>query len=274
MLQISVVIIAKNEAHNIVACIASAKKLSNDIIVVDTGSADDTIALAKENDARVRSVSWTNYGIARNTGAFMAVNDWIFALDADERITDNLAANINAIECKEVNKVYGFRRLNFFGKEKITHGPLGHDHVYRFYNRKHAGWDNVCVHEKITGANISCHMIDALAEHHGNKTPEHYLQKKKEYAFLWAMKQSESGNRGGFISRFSSTIMSFIKAYFIQRGFLDLKYGFRIARINAYYTWYKYGLLQNLSQGNYRRRAEGKIKIPSLSKNTKREQLT
>ena len=273
MLQVSVVIITRNEAGNIVTCIESAKRIATDIIVIDTGSTDNTIDLAKKNDARVKAITWVNYGTARNAGASIAVNDWIFALDADERITHNLAANISAIDFGQTSKVYGFRRQNYFGERRLYHGPLGYDKVFRLYHRKNAQWDNVCVHEQLAGNNINFCCLDAVAEHYGNKDPEHYLQKKKEYAALWALKKKEQGRHPGTILRLSSTVISFIKAYFIQLGFLDLKYGFKLAKINAYYTWYKYGLLQNLVKSGEKINPGKSLKIPPLQRNANAEQL-
>lgn len=247
MVKISVVIIIKNESANIVDCIRSAKKVSSNIIVIDTGSDDDSVALAESENALVRSVHWTNYGAARNAGAKMAAHDWILALDADERITDKLAASIINANLSNDKKIIGFGRINFLGEHKIIHGPLGHDRVFRIYNRKQAAWDHVQVHEKLVGNNMICYTLPAKAAHYGNKNPGHYLQKKIEYALLWAEKHRYGKKHAGMLLRFSSTAMSFIKAYFIQLGVLDLRYGFTIAKINAYYTWYKYGLLQKMN---------------------------
>jgi (heptosyl)LPS beta-1,4-glucosyltransferase len=241
---ISVVIITRNEAENIVDCIVSAKKISNDILVIDTGSSDETIILAGSTGARISSVPWSNYGEAKNTGARLASNDWILSLDADERVTDSLAGCISKIDPGKTNKIYGFRRLNFFGKQRIDHGPLGHDRVFRLYNRRHASWDFVAVHEKLVGGNLKRNMLNALVEHYGNINTAHYLKKKLEYARLWAIKHQQQGKKGGFFVRISSTAMSFIKAYILQAGFLDRKNGLLVSKINAYYTWYKYHLLQ------------------------------
>src|SRR5450432_3690900 len=114
MQQVSVVIITKNEECNITDCIISAKKISNDIIVIDSGSTDTTAALAKSLHAKVFSVLWEGYGHARNAGALLAGNDWIFSLDADERITNEFAGVLKDITLTDERTIYAFNRINYF----------------------------------------------------------------------------------------------------------------------------------------------------------------
>lgn len=246
MSKISIVIITKNEAHNIVECIVSAKKVSNDIVVVDSGSTDETVLLAKKEQAHVRSISWRGYGNARNTGAALAANDWILSLDADERVTDELAAAISAIDFTAPNTIYGFRRLNFFGDQQINHGSLAHDRVFRLYNRNYNSWNFVPVHERLVGKNPRRCTLGSHAEHYGIRTEAHYLQKKMGYAYLCALKYKQEQRK--FISalRVFSPAFNFVKAYIFQLGFLDKRIGFIIARINAHYTRKKYEQLQQM----------------------------
>lgn len=240
MPEISVVIITKNEAINIVDCILSAKKISKDIIVVDSGSVDETIVLAKKEFAKVQSITWKGYGEARNTGAMLASNNWILSLDADERVTDSLATAIRALDFTDKNIVYGFKRLNFFGKTKIRHGVLRNDRVFRLYNRKHAHWNLSPVHEKLIGENIKRSTLSSCAEHYGIRNAAHYLQKKTGYAFLCALKYKQEKKRFITAFRLLSPAFNFIQAYIFQLGFLDKEIGFIVARINAYYTSKKY----------------------------------
>ena len=240
MPEISVVIITKNEELNIADCILSAKKISNDIIVVDSGSTDATTVLAKAEQATVVSITWKGYGEARNTGALLASNEWILSLDADERITDELAASIHSIDFTEPNIVYGFRRLNFFGKKEIRHGALRNDRVFRLYNKRRAQWNLVPVHEKLVGNNINRHTLRSYAEHYGIRNAAHYLQKKTGYAFLCALKYKQERKKFIAALRLLSPAFNFIKAYIFQLGFLDKRMGFIIAKINAHYTSKKY----------------------------------
>jgi len=242
--KVSIVIITRNEAHNIVDCILSAKKLSNDIVIVDSGSTDDTVSLAQKQQAKVKSILWKGYGNARNIGAAIATNDWILSLDADERVTDDLAVSISSIGVSSPDVIYGFKRLNFFGKQKINHGALAHDRVFRLYNKRHNFWNAVPVHEQLTGNNLRKHTLDSHAEHYGIRTEAHYLQKKMGYAYLCALKYKQEKRRFSAALLVLSPAFNFIKSYIFQLGFLDKRIGFIIARINAYYTRKKYEQLQ------------------------------
>ena len=248
MSQISIVIITKNEALNIVDCILSARKVSNDIIVIDSGSTDDTVLLAEQQQVTVRSVSWKGYGNARNIGALLATNNWILALDADERITDELAASIARLDLSSQHIVYGFKRLNYFGDQKIRHGALGHDRVFRLYNKNHSFWNAVPVHETLVGNKTKKLTLNSHAEHYGIRTEVHYLQKKMRYAYLCALKYKEEKRRFSAMLLVLSPAFDFIKSYLFQLGFLDKRIGFIVARINANYTRKKYEQLQKMER--------------------------
>lgn len=240
MSQISVVIITKNEATNIVACIASAKKLSNDIIVIDSGSDDETVSLAKQCGAKVKSVSWSSYGNVRNTGAMQASHDWIFALDADERITDELANEISGIDYNRTDIVYGFKRNNFFNDQQLKFGNLGHEKVFRVYNRLFTQWNNEPVHEKLVTGNGVKKMLGSALLHFGIRDLMHYQQKKMNYAYLCAVKYMNHGKKAPAFFRIVSPAFHFLQSYILRLGFLDGKAGFITAKINANYTWHKY----------------------------------
>lgn len=248
MTEISVVIITKSEALNIEACILSAKKISKDIIVIDSGSDDNTIELAGKVGANVQSITWKGYGDARNTGAGFAKNEWILSLDADERITTELAAAVLAINPVDTNIIYGFRRQNFFGNTEIRHGALKHDRVFRLYNRNYAQWNLVPVHEKLVGEHTKKITLDAHAKHFGIRNAAHYKQKKTGYAFLCALKYKQEQRKFIAALRVLSPVFNFMQAYIFQLGFLDKRIGFIVARINAYYTSKKYQQLYLMLQ--------------------------
>ncbi|MEO6668583.1 MAG: glycosyltransferase family 2 protein [Ferruginibacter sp.] len=253
MSEISVVIITKNEAENIVACITSAKKLSNDIIVVDSGSEDDTVALAEKNGAKVRSIAWSGYGNARNKGAALAVNDWIISLDADERITDELAVDIAAIDPGKTNHIYGFRRINFFRNQQIKHGSLGHERVFRFYNRRFTKWNNEPVHEKLIIKSGVQKILKQSILHYGIRDLVHYEQKKMNYAYLCAIKYLNHGKKSPAFFRMVSPSFHFLQSFIFRLGFLDGQAGFITARINANYTWKKYDYLYQMMRNESRK---------------------
>ncbi|MEP7163285.1 MAG: glycosyltransferase family 2 protein [Ferruginibacter sp.] len=263
MPEISVVIITKNEALNIRDCILSAKKISNDIIVVDSGSTDATVALAENEGVRTLLITWKGYGEARNAGAMVAYHEWILSLDADERITGDLATSIHTIDLNQENIIYGFKRLNFFGKTEIRHGTLRNDRVFRLYNRQRAQWNLVPVHEKLVGNKIKRLTLGAYAEHYGIRNAAHYLQKKTGYAFLCAVKYKQEKRKFIAALRVLSPAFNFIQAYIFQLGFLDKRIGFIVARINAYYTSKKYQQLYLMLQAERKQ-----VQQPGLLRNS------
>ncbi len=243
---VSVIIITKNEAENITGCIEGARMASDDIIVIDSGSTDATVALAEKAGARVITVLWEGFGAARNAGAKVALNDWILAIDADERVTRELANAVGAINTGDEAVIYGFKRQNYFLGKKIRFGEWGRDKVYRLYNRKRVAWDLSPIHEHPVGENTTHKMIGGAADHYPVTREEQNTEKTIRYATLNAEKFYMRGKKATFVKRFLSPAFNFFKCYVLLLGFLDGKEGFAIARVTSYYVWLKYDLLHKL----------------------------
>lgn len=261
MLQLSIVIITKNEAHNIVACIRSAKKLGTDVIVVDSGSDDDTVLLAEACGARVKHITWSSYGAARNAGAALAKNDWIFALDADERITDELVECVKDPGFFQAKTIYGFHRTNFFKGKKLQFGNLGRETVFRLYNRRLTEWNNDPVHEKLHLKSGNKLILKSSLLHFGIEDIRKYQLKKLNYAYLCALKYRSQGKKGAVFFKLVSPVFHFVQSYFIRLGFLDGKAGLLAAKINANYTWHKYDNLSRMKKLDYKKPTA----IPTIS---------
>ncbi len=240
MLDISIVIITKNEARNIAACIEYARAISNDIVVADTGSTDGTTHIAKKYGARIVHVAWINYGVARNIGATHAVHDWILAIDADERVTPALAETIKGIDPDSPNFVFGFRRENYFGKKRVHFGDWGQDMVYRLYNRTCNKWQNVPVHETLYGSNLVKVKMSGRLQHYAVSDMQEYAHKVTHYAFLSANKYIALKRTPSIFKRLFSAPVNFMCCYLLRLGFLDGKEGLIIAAYTAWYSYLKY----------------------------------
>lgn len=249
MSQISIVIITKNEAGNIVGCIESARKLSNDIIVVDSGSTDSTVLLAEQMGAKIKTITWKGYGDARNIGASLASNNWIFALDADERITDDLIRSLGTISLVNKHFIYGFNRTNFFKHKELKYGTLANERVFRLYNRQFTQWNMEPVHEKLETINAVVKFNKASILHFGINDLDRYQQKKMNYAYLCAIKYFQQGKKSPGFFRLVSPPFYFLQSYIFKAGFLDGKAGFITAKVNALYTWQKYDHLCRMVSG-------------------------
>lgn len=243
---ISVVIITRNEEHNIVDCIRSAKLVSEDIIVVDTGSGDDTVSLALKSGVAVFSIAWDGYGAARNFGAAKARHNWILALDADERISEDLALSLYDLKFTDGNCIYRFRRKNYLDGTKIRFGTPGFETVKRIYNRQYAEWDRTLVHEKLVSHQPVRKMVSGHIDHYGLKNEADYQVKAIIYAQMSAEKYFLQGKKTGLLKRYLSPLFNSVKSYIFQFGFLDGKKGLIVARTIAYYSWLKYFYLHQL----------------------------
>ena len=247
-MEFSVVIITKNEEANIVDCIQSALQVSNDIIVVDSGSSDNTVQLALDCGAKIVHVIWSSFGNARNAGADAAENNWVLALDADERLSDQLAASIKRLNLQNPSTIYGFKRQSYLVDKKIRFGDWGRDKVFRIYHRKMTSWNLFPVHESLIINLVKRRMINGNLEHFILKTSDWNKDKLIRYAKLCAKKYCLLGRRSSIINMIFSPLFSFVNGYFIRFGFLDGKEGFNIAKSNAYYTWLKYYYLHELGK--------------------------
>jgi len=243
---VSIVIITRNEAHNITDCIRSALKVSSDIIVVDSGSTDDTVSLATRAGAKVITIQWAGFGAARNTGSVNALHDWVLAIDADERISDAMVAAVALCRLDNDRIIYGFRRQSYFLGQKIRFGSWGRDSVYRLYNRNRVSWDLSAVHEQLTGTDTTTKMLKGIIDHYTVTSEAENYEKTNRYAALSAEKYFNQGKRATIIKRFVSPVFEFVKSYFVLLGFLDGKPGYIIARSSAHYIALKYSLLYQL----------------------------
>jgi len=248
MQQITVVIIAKNESKNIRDCVLSCKQVTDKIIVVDSGSTDDTIAVAERAGARVVIKEWQGYGRTRNAGADEALNDWILNLDADERITEMLASSIKKLAAPDGKTIYGFKRTVFYKGQRIRFGEWGRDKVYRIYNRKYAAWNDAAVHEDIEGEGCRRELLEGTALHFTVANDVQDSEKVQKYARLSAKKYYKEGKKATLTKRFLAPVFSFLKTYILYFGFLDGKAGLEIALSITKYVWLKYRILHEMAE--------------------------
>jgi glycosyltransferase involved in cell wall biosynthesis len=259
MKAISVIIITRNEEHNIIDCVRSAKLLSDDIVVVDARSIDETVNLAKNEGARVFSIRWQGYGFSRNVGAIKAKHDWILSLDADERISRELCDSIEALNLTDNNCIYRFRRRNFIGEKRIRFGTLGFETVKRLYNRNYSQWDLTLVHERLQSEHPSKKLIAGHIDHYSFKNEKDYEAKAILYAQMSAEKYRSQGKTAGLAKCILSPLFNSIKSFVFQFGFLDGHAGWTSARIIALYSWLKYLYLHQLLKQSISKR----ISLPS-----------
>jgi glycosyltransferase involved in cell wall biosynthesis len=217
---LSAVLITRNAAPQLPACLASLA-FCDEIVVVDSGSSDDTVAIAETHGARVVHRDWLGFGPQKQFAVGQASHDWVLCIDADERVSDILRANIeSALTAAPACHAYRFPRRNRFMSRYLRHGEGYPDWSLRLFDRRHARWSDDAVHEKVlTETAVGDLRGDLL--HDSAETIESYLAKQDRYTTLAAEAALARGKRATVAHLLLSPLIRFIKFYFVRLGFLD-----------------------------------------------------
>jgi len=244
---LSVVVITKNEEHDIRECLASVSWV-DEIIVLDSGSSDNTMSISREYTNKVfSSVDWQGFGVQKNRVLNYATCDWVLSLDADERVSAELRQEIEkAIESNAVF-VFMIPRLSSFCGKFIHHSGWWPDHVARLFKRGVASFSIDLVHERLVYKGTAGKLL-APIHHITYKNLEEVITKINEYSSLGAKNIHLNGGRGGLISAISHSFWAFVRTYFIRAGFLDGAEGLMLAISNAESTYYRYLKIYYLSK--------------------------
>lgn len=244
---ITVVIITKNEEKNIVDVIKNAHKVSNDVIIVDSGSTDKTVELAEANGARVIYRAWDNdYATQRNFALPYVNTEWVLYLDADERINDELAQEIKKEMANPRKVMYRFiRRCSSFGRD-FKYGVLGYDSALRMFPKDDAKWEGL-VHEKPV-SDLPIVTLKGYLKHYSYVSFEHYLSKMNSYSSIGAQNNKLKNKKVGiFKDIVFRPFFAFLKMYILKKGFLEGWLGFVLCLNYSNYTLQKYVKLKLLN---------------------------
>lgn len=240
MATLAVVILTKNEEKNIKDCIASAS-FADDILVVDSGSQDNTEKLAKEAGARFIYHPMGDDGFAgqRNFALEQINTDWVFYLDADERITDVAAEGIQNVVKQNIPAAYNIKRYQIVFGQMMKYGGHGPDYSLRLYPTKNVHWQGV-VHEHADIGDLQVHLLPGILEHYTYTEWNAYYIKFNLYTNMMAEKMHQDGKRASFKDIILHPAFAFIRFYFLQQGFREGKLGFIFAVNHVFYTMVKY----------------------------------
>jgi len=248
MTRLSITIITKNEAHNILDCVRSAS-FADEVVVVDCGSTDGTVELARKAGARVFEMDWAGDGPQKNRAIERASGDWFFSLDADERITPALAAEIrSAIGQPDVN---GFRvpRLSMYCGRFMRHGGWRPDYNWRLARRGHARYTETLMHAHLQVQGPTGTLRESIV-HYSFPDMDSVLEKLNRYSTASARDLVVSGRKGSLGKAVLHGAWAFFRTYVLRLGFLDGRWGFMLAFSNAEGTYYRYVKLWLLQQGH------------------------
>jgi glycosyltransferase involved in cell wall biosynthesis len=244
---LTVTIITLNEAAHIGAAIDSAC-FADEILVVDSGSSDSTRDVAQNKGARVLTRAWTGYVDQKNFAAEEASNDWIFSLDADERIPAALASEIRSVLATEP-PFHGYRvpRVTFHLGRWIRTTDFYPDYQTRLYDRRLARWQGRYVHESVTVDGPSGYLKNDL-QHYSFSDLRDHIKRINHYSTLSAMQMYEAGRRTGPVEILLHPPAAFLRNYILRRGFLDGTAGLTISLMNAWSVGLKFMKLWELQR--------------------------
>ena len=247
---ISAVLIVKNEADSLRACLDSVK-WCDEIVIMDSGSSDDTLRIAAEyTDKIFTETDWQGFGQQRQRAQAKVSSDWIFMIDADERVTPELKSSIQSIVSNnKQDSVYEIPRLSWVFGRFIRHSGWYPDYVIRLYPTAKGHYGDDKVHEKVYfGDGMQVKQLTGDLLHYTYKDMEHYLVKSANYAAAWAEQREARGKRASIAQGLIHGMGCFIKMYLIRAGFLDGRQGFLLAVLSAHSTFVKYADLWTRQQ--------------------------
>jgi (heptosyl)LPS beta-1,4-glucosyltransferase len=239
---VSVTVITRDEAANIDACLASVA-WADEVLVVDCGSTDRTVEIARARGARVIVKDWPGYSAQKNLAAAEASNDWILSVDADERVTPELASEIRSTLATSP-AIAGFRipRVTWHLGRWIRTTDWYPDYQLRLYDRRRARWKERRVHESVTADGPVGRLKNEL-QHYAYRDITHHHQTMDRYTTLAAEDMYASGRRAGFVDVTLHPPAAFLRNYVLRRGFTDGMPGFVISVMNAHYVFLKFAKL-------------------------------
>lgn len=246
MSKLSVITLALNEERNIAECLESVK-WADEIIVVDSGSTDKTVELAKHYTQHVLTVEWKGYGATKNFALDRASGEWILWLDADERVPKELAAEIQAVLRTDDSLVNGYsvpRRAVFLGKW-IKHCGWYPGRIIRLFRRTKSRFTESNVHEQISVEGKIGELKNDLL-HFTDPNLYHYFSKFNRYTSLAAKDLHSAGKRFSLYDILVRPPFMFFKMYIVKRGFLDGLQGFILCIVSSAYVFTKYAKLWEL----------------------------
>ena len=247
-MSLSVIIITKNEEAHLQACLESVN-FADQWIVVDNNSSDNTRAIAAAFGAEVTQTQiWPGFGPQKNLALSLATGQWVLSIDADERVTPELALEIRQAMADRAADGYDIPRLTQFCGQWIHHCGWSPDFVLRLFRRGQARFTDDLVHERVQLSSGARLKLKARLLHYSYPTPAHYWRKLAQYSTAWAEQAHAHGKLSSMPRAVTSGLMAFIKSYIFRLGFLDGSMGFAVCAMQAQAAFGKYFTLYCLNQ--------------------------
>jgi glycosyltransferase involved in cell wall biosynthesis len=245
-LALSLVVVAHDAGKELADCLASAA-FAAEAIVIDSGSRDDTVEIARRFGARVIEQPWLGYGPQKNFAVAQAAHDWVLCLDVDERVSPELERSIRAAMRDPRHAAYAMARRNRFLGRWLAHGEGYPDWNVRLFDRRHAKWSEDVVHEHVL-ADASVGRLCGDLLHASAESLDGYIAKQNRYTTLQAEAMHARGERFSSVRLVLSPLARFLRFYLLRAGFLDGSAGLVHIAIGSFASFCKYAKLRALEQ--------------------------
>ena len=238
-MHLTATIITKNEASHIKECLESLSFV-DEIVVLDSGSSDETVRICREYGALVLETDWPGFGPQKNRAIDLANGEWVLSIDADEIVSETLRKEIIwAISHSNGKVAFRMPRASSYCGRIMKHGGWWPDYVTRLFLRGHARFNDRLVHEALVVKGSVGKLVSPLF-HNTYESLEEVLLKVNDYSSAGALQMAQTGKRGGLFRAIFHGLWAFARTYFFRLGFLDGKEGFMLAVSNAEATYYRY----------------------------------
>jgi glycosyltransferase involved in cell wall biosynthesis len=237
---LSVIVITRNEAHNLNDCLQSVQSLADEVVVIDSNSTDGTCDIARQFGAVVsQPADWPGFGPQKQRALDLATCDWVLSLDADERVTPELAQEVQQVLMADAQAAYQMPRLSWYCGKFIRHSGWQPDHVLRLFPRPQARFSDDLVHERVI-SDLPLKTLRNHLLHYSYLNFSQVLSKTDAYSTASAQQAFAKGKRATVASALGHGAWAFFRTYVIRAGFLDGAHGLALAISNAEASYYKY----------------------------------
>ncbi len=250
--KLSVIVITRNEERDIQGCLESVKEVADEIVVVDSGSTDQTIPICQKFNCEIYHRDWTGYSDQKQCALEKAKGPWVLNLDADERMSFELKKEVMNLmtDSEALQKKNGYQipfKTFFYGRQ-LRFGGVGREKHLRFFKKEKASYGNQSVHEKIKVEGSVGHLSGAIL-HKSYRNLSEYLEKFNSYTSAIAQEKYNRGERFSFFHHFRLPWEFFVRTI-VKLGFLDGEPGLLYALLSSLYAWMKYVKLRDWGEKN------------------------
>ncbi len=255
MPDISTIIITYNEERNIARCLESVVPFSKEIIVVDSGSTDRTVEIARDYATQVISHEWLGYGRQKELALGHASCPWVFSIDADEEVSPGLRAEIQSLDF--AHDGYEMPRKVWYLNRWVEHSGWYPGYILRLFDRAKGNFTDEIIHEFVQVSGRVGRLRNDLY-HYSYRDVAHHVEKMNDFTTLAARKMFEKNQRAGVHQIALYPFLEFFKVYVVKGGIRDGLAGLTISTLHAYYVFLKYAKLFEMTRYGGRGPTEGR----------------